>query len=209
MSLSRPLSCGQAQHVARGVDTQVPECQREQVATRMTPSEEQARKQQILHAARWCFLNLGYAQTSLKGIAERANLARPLLYRAFADKTEIFVAVLQDGFDERYRAAEEVAGSKRSRRERLMRTCELLLLEPWADMANAPKAPEFFEVCSQLAPKVEEKQQRRVVKCLQLVLGTRELTEVFLLALEGVEGDLPSSAVLRRRVELLVERFVA
>ena len=175
----------------------------------MTPSEEQARKQQILRAARWCFLNLGYAQTSLKGIAQRAGLARPLLYRAFADKTEIFVAVLQDGFEERCRAAEEVASSKLNRRERLMRACDLLLLEPWADMANAPKALEFFEVCSELAPKVEEKQRRRVVKCVQLMLGTRELTDVFLLALEGIESDLPTTAVLRRRVELLVERFVA
>ncbi len=175
----------------------------------MTPDEERARKQLILGAARWCFLNLGYARTSLKGIAEHAEIARPLIYRAFADKAEIFVAVLQDGFDERCRAAEEVASSKLNRRERLLRVCELLLLEPWADMASAPKALEFFEVCSELAPKVEEKQRRRVLKCVQLVLGTRELTDVFLLALEGVESDLPSTPVLRRRVELLVERFVA
>jgi AcrR family transcriptional regulator len=175
----------------------------------MTAGEERARKQQILRAGRWCFFNLGYAQTSLKDIAARAGIARPLIYRAFANKAAIFVAVMQDGFDERCRAAEEVAVSNASRGERLWRLCELLLLEPWADMANAPKAIEFFEVCSELAPKVEERQRRRVVKCAQLVLGTRELTDVFLLALEGLESDLPSTTVLRRRVELLVERFVA
>ena len=177
------------------------------MTARMSAKEAQSRRQQIVQAARWCFLNLGYARTSLKAIAERAGLGRSLLYLAFPNKEAIFVAVLEDGFEARCEAAEVVAESKLGRRERLMRTCELLLLEPWADMAKAPQALEFFEVCGELAPKIEERQRRRVQKCLQGLLGSREVTEVFLLALDGIEGDLPSNALLRRRVELLVERF--
>ena len=177
------------------------------MATRMTEAETRIRREQIVHAARWCFLNVGYARTSLKAIADRADLSRPLLYLAFPNKAALCVAVLEEGFDARCQAAQAVAESKLGCRERLMRVCELLLLEPWADLAKAPCALEFFQVCGELAPKLEERQRRRVVKCLQGLLGSREVSDVFLLALEGVESDLPSNAVLRRRVEVLVERF--
>ncbi len=177
------------------------------MAARMSAEEARARRQQIVQAGRWCFLNLGYARTSLKAIAERAGLGRPLLYLAFPNKQAIFVAVLEDGFEARCAAAEAVAESNTGPHERLMRMCELLLLEPWADMAKAPHALEFFEVCGELAPKVEERQRRRVFKCLQGLLGSRELTDVFLLALDGIESDLPNNALLRRRVELLVALF--
>jgi hypothetical protein len=44
---------------------------------------------------------------------------------------------------------------------------------------------------------------------VQSIVGTKELAEVFLLALDGLEADLPSTAISRRRVHVLVDRFVA
>ena len=44
---------------------------------------------------------------------------------------------------------------------------------------------------------------------VQGILGSKDAAEVFLLSLDGLQGDLPSAKVLRRRVELLIERFVA
>jgi len=35
----------------------------------------------------------------------------------------------------------------------------------------------------------------------------KELARVFILAVDGLYSDLPSAAVLRRRLRLLVERF--
>ena len=40
------------------------------------------------------------------------------------------------------------------------------------------------------------------------LVGSREATEVFMLAAEGQMTDLPSASVLRKRVHLLAERFV-
>ena len=51
----------------------------------MTEDETAVRRARILAAARWCFLNFGFAKTSLEDIAKRSNLSRTLLYRVFKD----------------------------------------------------------------------------------------------------------------------------
>ena len=40
----------------------------------------------ILTAARWCFLNSGFAKTAFADIAKRSNLSRTLLYWILRDK---------------------------------------------------------------------------------------------------------------------------
>lgn len=175
----------------------------------MTQAEASERRQRVLLAARWCFLHFGYGKTSLEDIAKRAQLSRTLLYRMFKNKEEIFRGVFEDWFTERYSAAEHVAAGKESRADRLLQVCELLLLEPWAEMVGAPMAAEFYEVCERVAPASEEKHQKVLLKVVQSILGGKAAAEVFLLSLDGLQGDLPSANVLRRRVELLIERFVA
>ncbi|MGH9813031.1 MAG: TetR family transcriptional regulator [Candidatus Acidiferrales bacterium] len=45
----------------------------------MTDDEAAARRARILTAARWCFLNFGFAKTAFEDIARRAGLSRTLL----------------------------------------------------------------------------------------------------------------------------------
>jgi AcrR family transcriptional regulator len=161
-----------------------------------------------LAAAEWCFLNFGFAKTTFDDIAKRASISRPLIYRKFASKEDIFAGVFDQGFEERFPKAESAMAARGTKRERLFRVMEILLLEPWADMVNAPMASEFYETCVRLFPQVEEKHERRKIKLLQQILGTRENTELFMLSIDGLEGDMPKPAVLRRRVQLLIERFV-
>jgi AcrR family transcriptional regulator len=174
----------------------------------MTKEQEALRRKEILRAAQWCFLHFGFGKTALEDIAKRSGISRPLLYRLFKNKEEIFAAVLEDGFEERYSRAEPAVSAGGSKAERLARGLEILLLEPWGEMSGAPMAMEFFEACTAIAPQVEAAQQKRVLKLVQSILGTRDLAEVFLLALEGLEGDVPSTTILRRRVGVLIERFV-
>jgi AcrR family transcriptional regulator len=175
----------------------------------MTKDQEALRRKEILRAAEWCFLHFGFGKTALEDIAKRAGISRPLLYRQFKNKDEIFASVLEDGFEERYARAEIALAAGGSKGDRLARGVEILLLEPWSQMSAAPMALEFFEACSVVAPQIEAAQQKRVVKLVQSVLGAKDLAEVFLLALDGLESDVPSTPVLRRRVGLLIERFVA
>ncbi|MEO7734582.1 MAG: TetR/AcrR family transcriptional regulator, partial [Kofleriaceae bacterium] len=150
----------------------------------------------------------GYGKTSLDDIAKKAGISRPLIYRKYKNKEAVFTAVFEEAYAERYPAAEAAVAGPGSKRARLARVYELLLLEPWDQVARAPRAAEFFEACSNLFPEVEAKHERMKVKCTQAILGSKELAELFVLAVDGLELDLPKTAVLRRRVQLLIEQFV-
>ena len=54
----------------------------------LTHEAAAVRRARILTAARWCFLNFGFAKTAFEDIAKRANLSRTLLYRMFKDKED-------------------------------------------------------------------------------------------------------------------------
>ncbi|PTL77226.1 TetR/AcrR family transcriptional regulator [Vitiosangium sp. GDMCC 1.1324] len=166
------------------------------------------RRAEILEAARECFLQFGYAKTSLDDIARRANISRPLIYRKFKNKEDIFAALFDFMLEGRYPKAEQALAGPGSKRDKLFRVYELLLLEPWDEMVGAPMAAEFYEACSRLLPEVEAKHERLLLKLTQAILETKELSEVFMLAVDGLQGDLPATRVLRRRLQLLVERFV-
>ncbi len=166
------------------------------------------RRREILEAARACFLQFGYAKTSLDDIAKRAGISRPLIYRKFKNKEDVFSAVYEDLMEGLYPGVEAVLAGRGSPREKLLGVYEHLLLQPWEAVMSGPMASEFFEACARIVPEVEAKHARLRLKYTQAVLGAKELSEVFILAVEGLGADLPSVRVLRRRLQILVERFV-
>src|SRR5215813_7980921 len=111
-----------------------------------------ARRSKILLAARWYFLNFGFAKTSFEDIAKRANLSRTLLYRIFKDKEDIFRAVFIDWLVSRHPAAKEAAAARGSAYERLVSVCRLMAIEPWAEMVGTPMGHEFLEACERIDP---------------------------------------------------------
>src|ERR1700733_3838581 len=115
--------------------------------TTMTVDEAAVRRAKILIAARWCFLNFGFAKTAFEDIAKRANLSRTLLYRIFKDKEEIYQAVFVDWLLSRRPAAKLAVKGPCSPYERLLSVCRLLALEPWAEMVGTPMGSEFLETC--------------------------------------------------------------
>jgi TetR/AcrR family transcriptional regulator, transcriptional repressor of aconitase len=175
----------------------------------MTEEKERERRLAIVTAGRWCFLHFGYGKTSLDDIARRANISRPLIYKSFENKEQIFRGVIEEGFDSRFPAAEKAMAQPGSRLQRLIRGCEIMMIEPWAEMLSAPMAMEYYEACERICPELEEKQQRRMAKGVAVAIGSKELAELFLLAVFGMIEDRPSVSVLRRRIELLAERFTA
>lgn len=166
------------------------------------------RRRVLLDAARSCFLQFGYTKTSLDDIAKRANISRPLIYRKFKNKEALFAAVYDDTFDARYPEAEKVLAGRGSKRDKLIQIYEIVVIETWAMMMNTPMAAEFYEACMRILPEIHAKHERRLFELTKGLIGSKEATEVFMLASEGLMSDMPSAAVLRKRVELLIERFV-
>ena len=168
-----------------------------------------ARRRDILDAARDCILKFGYAKSSLEDIAKQAAISRPLIYRKFKSKEEIFGAVLEDIFETQYRAAEQALAKPGSKREKLMSLYEALLLDPWKELiVDAPMGAEFYGACSRVTPDINERHRKIQLKYTQTVLGTKEVSEVFMLAVDGLHEDLPATKVLRARPEVLIDRFV-
>lgn len=174
----------------------------------MNEDEAAARRARVLLAARWCFLNFGFAKTSLEDIAKRANLSRTLLYRIFKNKEDIYRAVFVDWLVSLHPAAKQATGARGSRYERLLAVCRVMVLEPWSDMVGTPMGSEFLEVCERLDPATDAEHHRVALDCVSTILGDEEQAEVFLLALDGLLADMPTSAVLERRLQVLAERFV-
>jgi TetR/AcrR family transcriptional regulator, transcriptional repressor of aconitase len=166
------------------------------------------RRKAILEAALGCFLQFGYAKTSLDDIAQRANLSRTLIYRKFKNKDDIFSALLDFMFEERYPKVEQVLSGSSSKRDKLIQVYELLTVEPWGELAGSPMASEFYEACSRMLPEMTSKHERILLKYTQAILEPKEIAELFMLAVEGLFTDMPPVRTLRRRIHLLAERFV-
>jgi TetR/AcrR family transcriptional regulator, transcriptional repressor of aconitase len=173
----------------------------------MTDEEAAARRARILTAARWCFLNFGFAKTAFEDIARRAGLSRTLLYRIFKDKEDIYRAVFVDWLVSRHPAAKEAANGPGSAYERLLSVCRLMALEPWAEMVGAPMGSEFLEACERIDPESEALYRKVALECVAAILGDEASAEVFLLALDGLLADQPSMEVLEQRTQLLAARF--
>jgi TetR/AcrR family transcriptional regulator, transcriptional repressor of aconitase len=170
---------------------------------------DEKRRRVILDSARDCILKFGYGKCSLEDIAKEAAISRPLIYRKFTSKEEIFGAVLEDIFEAQYRAAEQALAKPGSKREKLMSLYEALLLDPWKELiVDAPMGAEFYGACSRVRPDIYERHRKIQLKYTQAVLGTKEVSEVFMLAVDGLHHDLPGTKVLHRRLELLIDRFV-
>jgi AcrR family transcriptional regulator len=179
------------------------------MARNLQEDRNQRRRRLIIEAARECFLKFGYPKTSLEDIAKHAGISRPLIYLTFKSKEEIFGAVYEAVAESCYAAAEKAITGDGGKRKRLMRLYEALLLEPWDQLSGAPMASEFYEACGRILPELQEKHEKLWLKYTQTILKTKELSEVFMLAVEGLHSDVPSTSVLRKRMEILVDQFTS
>lgn len=57
---------------------------------------DEKRRQSILSAAYDAFVELGFARTTTAAIAARARISKRSIYEVFADKTELFAAVIRE-----------------------------------------------------------------------------------------------------------------
>lgn len=169
---------------------------------------EDERRQAILDGAHTCFLQYGFAKTSLDDIAQRAGISRPLIYRKFKNKEDILAALYDFKVTALYPQVEAVLAARAGKRETLLRMWEVLLLEPWAELIKVPMISELFDACARHVPELQKKHEQRRIEYTKAVLGSHGLAEVFVLAVEGLTKDLPSEAALRRRVTILIDRFV-
>jgi TetR/AcrR family transcriptional regulator len=70
---------------------------------------DSATRQQLLRAALKSFARRGYAAASVQEIVDAAQVSKPVLYYYFADKAQLFQALVDQAHDERLRLMQEAA----------------------------------------------------------------------------------------------------
>jgi len=91
---------------------------------RNTPNGET--RQEILRAALKRFAHGGYAATSVQQIVGDACVSKPTLYYYFADKADLFQALVSEAHDERYRLMQEAAARGKDLRTQLVEILDVL-----------------------------------------------------------------------------------
>jgi AcrR family transcriptional regulator len=153
-----------------------------------------------------CFLRYGYGKTSLDDIAKAAGLSRPLLYRKFANKEAIFAALYDDVFLAQFDKAVPIAAGPGTKRDRLLRMIEVVCIEPYTLILQAPMAEEFWAACEAIIPEILIGHRVKWRALLAKVLP-KHLVETFDLALDGLYADAPTVPVYRKRIDVLVKQF--
>ncbi len=167
-----------------------------------------ARREAVLQATFACFLELGFTKTSVDRVAARLKIARPLVYLLFRNKDALFREAMQHAFSSFIAAGRRVAQGNLGRREKLIQVYEAMVIQPWHRIMIAPAAMEFHEHCYRLFPEIETEADAQVGSLLVEIFEDKKVAEVFKLAVDGQRGDLPSAATLRRRIHMVIDRFV-
>lgn len=108
---------------------------------------EQARREQILSAARRCFIENGYHPTRMDDIARAAGLSKGGVYFHFKSKQEVFESLVSEEYDASMRFLEGVTAGDRPVAEK-MQAIAAHYLEYFS---QAPDAPRFFIVMGEMA----------------------------------------------------------
>lgn len=175
---------------------------------------EDDKRTRILDAALAKFTAYGVARTSMADVAEGAGMSRPAVYQHFANKDEIFRAVLERvlaGAAGRAIAALDAPGTLASQLDGFLQRWFGDLTERLHDTQHGD---ELMEAKAGHARSVVEAADARVRRALADRIGrelgaarTRgdvvELVDLVLLAPFGLKHDAPDVARLRRRLTAL------
>ena len=166
------------------------------------------RKKDILEAALYCFTNFGYSKTSMDDVAKRAGISRPLIYLKFKNKEDLLLGLFEHLMEGRIEAAEAIAADKTlTKKEKLEKMIDTVKIQPWSRISGCPMSDEFFNSCSNIDQKAYEKFQKQKIKILTDILGDKMEAEIFAMAAEGFVEDVPTCSVLRKRFEILIDKF--
>lgn len=117
---------------------------------------EQARREQILRAARRCFLDNGYHPTRMDDIARAAELSKGGVYFHFKSKREVFEQLVEEEYARSMSFLQNVEQGEGSVFDKMQ-----LIAGHYLQYFNAaPDAPRFFIVMGEMALRDDGLAQR-------------------------------------------------
>lgn len=171
-------------------------------------SNDLARRKEILDAALYCFLHFGYSKTSMDDVAKKAGLSRPLIYLKFKNKEDLLVGLFDQIMFGCMEKAMEVTSTKGSKKQKVQKIFDNLILEPWNEISGFSKSEEFYGTCELFDSKSVQKFEKQRLKLLADILGDKDQAEVLILAADGQMNDLPTTHALKKRLQILLDHFL-
>ncbi|MEL7367393.1 MAG: TetR/AcrR family transcriptional regulator [Myxococcota bacterium] len=141
---------------------------------------EQDRREQILSAARRCFIENGFHPTRMDDIAKAAGLSKGGVYFHFKSKQDVFNSLVDDEFAESMKFLRGIHQGDRPIRDKMQNIGAHFLQY----FAQAPDAPRFFVVMGEMALRDAELSQKLAQMQGQFI------TEVSNLIRQGVEEGI-------------------
>ena len=157
-----------------------------------------SRRVKIVAAAYEAFCNYGFKRTSMDDIAKGAGVSRPALYQIFANKTEIFSAAVEEFFEGKKVASEEVFAQKLTALDTLEALVDISVLAPCRSVAQTPHGLELLgmktELCSELFTAWADHSRETYKQALLLTPDLSpqladDLTNMLMNALEGAKSQ--------------------
>lgn len=141
---------------------------------------EQARREQILSAARRCFIENGYHPTRMDDIAKAAGLSKGGVYFHFKSKQDVFNCLVEEEFAQSMAFLRAVNEGDRPIGEKMQRIGEHFL----DYFQQAPDAPRFFVVMGEMALR-DQKVTEKLVEMQTTFIG-----EVTRLVEQGIQEGI-------------------
>ncbi|MEM7139578.1 MAG: helix-turn-helix domain-containing protein [Actinomycetota bacterium] len=175
----------------------------------MVGPNDDERRNAILDAAFTKFAAYGFDRTSMADIAEAAGMSRPALYQHFANKEAIFREMLGrilEGAADKALAALETEVDLAAQLDGFLQRWTGDLTE---QMRSTEHGGDIVEAKGSYAKPVYDAVSTRIRRALRDHLAAAGVDEVgdvvdlLLLAPLGFKADAPSTAKLRRRLQVL------
>jgi len=150
---------------------------------------EQARREQILRAARRCFIDSGYHPTRMDDIAREAELSKGGVYFHFRSKQEVFEQLVEEEFARSMRFLQNVEKGEGSIFDKM----QLIGGHYLEYFDAAPDAPRFFVVMGEMALRDDRLSERLLEMQSAFIEKIAQLIERGIA--EGVLRDVDTIAV--------------
>lgn len=150
---------------------------------------EQARREQILSAARRCFIENGYHPTRMDDIAKAAGLSKGGVYFHFKSKQDVFDSLVDEEFAQSMAFLRGVNAGDRPIGEKMQGIGQHFL----DYFAQAPDAPRFFVVMGEMALRDPQVTKKLVEMQTAFIAEVTKLVEQGIK--EGIFRDVDPPAV--------------
>lgn len=138
---------------------------------------EESRREQILTAARQCFIEQGFHPTRMEDIASTAGLSKGGIYFHFESKQKVFDALVDEEFERSMKFLKEVTAGNANIAEKM----QVLGRHYLEYFSSAPDAPRFFIVMGEIGLR-----DAALKKKLQ-VMQTAFIEEIARLVEQGID----------------------